>query len=429
MTIHIIGSFDKNKLYCTGSLTKLLTTYTSLSLLAEHYELKTILDDDNFLDTLCINQRSKKFLTLFQKLIGSKFSIHDICTYYAGLAYTFDPSKEELENVDLGRPFKHHAIPDEKTFLYMCRNKITPVYPNRSKFHYSEISIIFLGYFLETVYDIKIEHLYHKYIIDKFCLKNSTFSRKIIDDVHIEDLSAQYDYPSMAIADHGYFCYSNGFYTTLNDMKTVIENFLREPVFNYMVDIKNARAASNRLMNGLTIELRMVKDDLIYGYEGLSFSGCNLWAYSTKNKQGYITFNESEEEVYKIIYDELLGYPSFDAVPEHTQQIYKKFIANFHDPIETKDIPIEYQGNYQRVKINKKTLEDIFVVGKNFIIIRNPEKIKYAVIYVNGNYRVKGKDNIHGAKVGLYQTKSGNHYMSYDGTLYKKVSELITTDG
>ena len=215
MPIQIVGSFDKNTLYCTGSLTKLLTTYVSLSLLAEKYSLDKILDDDNFFDSLCVNQPSKDFLKLFQDLIGSKFSIHDICSYYAGLPYTFDPSEEELKKVDSGFPFKHHSIPDEKTFLYMCQNKITPVYHDRCKFHYSEISIIFLGYFLETVYGVKIEDLF-KYIINKFGLQKSIFSRTR-SKLFIPKISDKYDYPSIAIVDHGYFCYSNGFYTTLNE--------------------------------------------------------------------------------------------------------------------------------------------------------------------------------------------------------------------
>lgn len=424
MTIQIVGSFDINKIYCTGSLTKLLTTFVSLSWLSEKYDLKNILDDNNFFDTISVNQKSKDFLKLFQNLIGSQFSIHDICTYYAGLPYTFDPSPEEIENVDSGHPFKHHSIPDEKTFLSQCKNEITPVFPNQGKFHYSELSIIFLGYFLEITFGIKMEDLYQKFIIDKFNLKNSVFSRTRVPNVYTQDLSDKYDYPSIAIVDHGYFCYSNGFYTTLSDMKIIIENFLHEPVFNFMVNLQLARAASNRLMNGLTIEIRKVNDDLIYGYEGLSFSGCNLWAYSTKKQQGYLTFNDSEEEVYKIIYEELFGYFNFDTVPDHTQLIYKNFLKKYHDHIEDKEIPSEYQGHYQRVKINEKMLKDIFTVGKNFIIIRNPEEIKYDVVYVNGVYRIKGKDNIHGSKVGFHQSKSGNHYMSFDGTLYKKI-EII----
>src|SRR4029077_8820235 len=142
---------------------------------------------------------------------------------------------------------------------------------------------------------IKIEDLYQKYIIQKFKLTKSQFSRKRVEGVYTQDLSDHYDYPSIAILDHGYFCYSNGFYTTLNDMKRLLENMLNEDVFHVMTDLSHARAASNRIMNGLTIEMRMAKGDLIYGYEGLSFSGCNLWAYSTKTKEGYITFNNSEE--------------------------------------------------------------------------------------------------------------------------------------
>ena len=424
MTIQIVGSFDKDKIYCTGSLTKLLTTYVSLSLLSEKYDLTKIIDDDNFLNTLCANNSSKEFLTHFQSLIGSPFSIHDIFSYYAGLPYTFNPSTEEIEKVDSGHAFKHHSIPDEKTFLYMCQNNITPVYKNRCKFHYSEISIIFLGYLLEKTYGIKIEELYSKYIIDKFNLTKSTFSRIRVKNVYTQDLSDRYDYPSIAIVDHGYFCYSNGFYTTLHDMKTILENFLHEPVFNFMTNISYARAASNRLMNGLTVELRLVDDDLIYGYEGLSFSGCNLWAYSTKNKQGYVTFNNSEEEVYKIIYDELFRYTHFDAVPKSTQTFYKNFINSYHGPFEKKDTPLAYQGHYKRVKINEKILEDVFTVGKDFIIIRNPEEIKYDVICINGIYRIKGKDNIHGSKVGFYPSKNNNHYLFYDGILYKKFNDL-----
>ncbi len=421
MTIQIIGSFDPNKLYCTGSLTKLLTTYVSLSLLSEKYDLQKIIDDNNFLDTLIANEKTRDFLQLFQRLIGGKFSLHDLCSYYSGLPYTFDVSAAEIENVEAGNPFKHHSIPDEKTFLFMCKHEITPVYRNQCKFHYSEVAIIFLGYFLENVYQVKMEDLYQKYIVNKFNLKRSQFSRVMVDGVFVQDLTGEYDYPAIAIMNHGYFGYSNGFYTTLNEMKTLLENILVEPVFKLMTDMKYARAASGRLMNGLTIELRKVNDDIIYGYEGLSFSGCNLWAYSTKNKTGYLTFHNSEEEVYKIIYDELLKYPKFDATPEYTQEIYKNFLKNYHEHDEKKDIPVEYQGNYHRVRINEKNLSDVFVVGANFIVIRNPEEVKYDVVCVDGVYRVKGKDGIHGAKVGLRQATSGHRYMYYDGTLYKKI--------
>lgn len=418
MTIHIVGTFDKDKVYCTGSLTKLLTTYVSLCFLSEKFNLADIIDDDGFFDAIVLTPSAKEFLAHFHNLVGNHFSLHDICSYYAGLPYTFDPDESEIEAAALGKPFKHHAIPDEKTFLSRCKNNITPVYAAKSKFHYSEISILFLAYFLEINYDIKMEALYDQYIIEPFQLTRSQFSRKRVNQVHVQDLSDRYDYPSIAILDHGYFCYSNGFYTTLNDMKILLEHLLNEPIFKTMVDIQYARAASNRLMNGLTVELRQVNNDLIYGYEGLSFSGCNLWAYSTQYKMGFLTFNDSEEEVYTIIYDQLLGYSQFDVVADHTQKIYKQFIADYHDKPNEIDIPPNYQGNYQRVNINEKVLNDVFKVGKNYIVIRNPEEVRYDIINVEGIYRVKGKDNIHGAKVGFYQAKNGKRFMSYDGTLY-----------
>jgi len=420
MSMHIVGSVDKDRVYCAGSFTKMLTTYVTLSLLAEKSDIKNILDDDNFFDAVCVTKSANDFLKLFQKIIGSKFSIRDICSYYSGLPYTFGLADEELASVESGNPFKHHSIPSEEEFLSRCKENITLVYPNRSKFHYSEIAILFLGYLIEKIYDVKFEDLYHQYIIDKYKLTKSKFSRTKVSDVYIQDLSDEYDYPSIAILDHGYFCYSNGYYTTLNDMKTLIENLLNEPVFNYMTDIEHARAASNKIMNGLTVELRMVKDDIIYGYEGLSFSGCNIWAYSTKQKKGYITFDNSEERVYDVIYGQL-GYDNFDIAPNHTQEIYKKFIATYHEHPEDVDVPIEYQGKYQRVKINEKSLLAGFSLGKDFMVIRNPDEIKYDLIYVKGDYRVKGKDNLHGATVGLHKSQNGNYYMIYDGTLYKKI--------
>lgn len=419
MRIDIIGDFDKNTLYCTGSLTKLLTTYVALCFLSEKYTLEKILDDPLFFESICHNQQAKDFLSIFQKLISRPFTLHDICSYYAGLPYTFDPTDTELRKADEGYPFKHHSILDENTFIAMCKNNISMVYKPQSKFHYSELSIIFLGYLLEKAFELKIEELYQHYLLGKFKLNHSVFSRIRPNDVFTQDLSNAYDYPSIAILDHGYFCYSNGFYTTLNDMKTIIEHFMADKIFHFMSDIRHARAASMRLMNGLAVEIRRVKDDVIFGYEGLSFSGCNLWAYSTKHQQGYLTFNNSEEEVYKIIYDDLLAYTDFEAVPDYTQTLYKKFITHYHENQDQRDITAEFQGEYHRVNINEKKLTDIFVVGKNFIIIRNPDEITYNVIYVNGHYRIKGKDNIHGAKVGFYQTEA-NRYMFFDGTLYKK---------
>lgn len=420
MSIEIVGSFDQNKLYCAGSFTKFLTTFVSLSLLSEKYALNKIIDDDNFFDEICINSEAKNFLKLFQKMIGGKFSLHDVCSFYTGLPYTYDPTEAELESADAGLPFKHHSILEEKTFLSICENKISPIYGNRSKFHYSEISIIFLGYLIEKIYRVTIESLFHHYVINKFNLTRSQFSRARPTDVFTQDLSDKYDYPSIAILDHGYFCYSNGYYTTLNDMKTLIENLLDQPVFRLMTDINIARAASNTIMNGLTVELRLVADDLIYGYEGLSYSGCNIWAYSTKFKKGYLTFCNDEEEAYPIIYDNF-GYSTFDKAPEHTQKYYRQFIQHYNYDYESKDIPVEYQGDYQRVKINEKKLAEIFVLGNNFMVIRNPDRIKYELTCLNQRYFVKGRDRIQDAEVKLYQVKSGNRYMFYDGTLYRKI--------
>lgn len=419
--MEIVGSFDKDTLFCTGSFSKLLTTYVSLSFLAEKFNLNDILDDDHFFERICVNEQAKKFLTLFQTKIGNPFSLRDICSYYAGLPYTFDVSPREIEQVELGKPFKHHSIMDEKTFWDMCQNNMAPVYTNRCKFHYSEVSIIFLGYLIEKAFNVAYDELYQKFVIDSFHLQSSLFSRKLPPHVLCKDLSDKYDYPSIAILDHGYFCYSNGFYTTLNDMKKLLDKLLFEPIFvNYMVDVSKARAASPRIMNGLTVEIRRVDDDLIYGYEGLSFSGCNIWAYSTKQKRGFITFTDDEEAAYQI-YD-LLGYSDFSKVPEHTEEIYKNFIKNYHDPIELRETPLDFQGKYQRVRINEKELETHFAVDKHSMIIRNPEEIQYDIIYVGKNFRVRGKDKVHGAKVGFAQAKSGNRYFYYDGTLYKKLS-------
>lgn len=421
MTIQIIGDVDLDRLYCTGSFTKMMTTFVCLSLLAEKFELNTILDDVNFLDGLCNHQPARDFLRLFQSHIGSRFSIRDICTYYTGLPYTFGLADEELENVEKGMPFKHHSILDEKTFLNRCHQNISMLYHNRCKFHYAELSIIFLGYFIETAYDLKIEDLYKRYVFEKFSLKNSLFSRTLPKHADVKDLSRQYDYPSIAILDHGYFCYSNGFYTNLYDQKILIERLLDEPVFHVMTDIHHARAASNRLMNGLTVELRLVNDDLIFGYEGLSFSGCNIWAYSTQKKQGYITTIDDEDAAYDVIYGEF-GYTKFDTVPEHTETDYNHFISHHHDDVSNKPIPDEYIGSYHRVNINETTLDIIFSVGSDFIIIRNPDEIKYPVVCIDDNYYIRGKDGIHAGKVSLHRAESGNHYMMYDGTLYKKIT-------
>lgn len=422
MAIHIVGTVDPNRLYCAGSFSKMLTTFISLSLLSEKYDLNDIIDDDHFLDTICNNSEARDFLTIFQKTIGSQFSIHDIFSYYAGLPYTFDVSETEIEQVDAGLPFKHHSVLDKKTFLYLCHNKISQIYPNRCKFNYSELSIIFMGYLLEKIYQTTFEQLYSKYIIEKFKLTKSVFSRKKVDGVYIHDLSDMYDLASIAIRDNGYFCYSNGFHTTLNDAKILLEGLIENPVFQFMFDMKNARAASNRLMNGLAIEMRMYQDDLIIGYDGLSFSGCNLWAYSTKNKVGYLTFNDSGDLADKIIFDQF-GYASFDTVPEKTQQIYRDFIKNYDfSRLKQTDIPLAFQGNYLRVNINDKKLKTLFPVTRNTIMLRDPEEETHDIVSLNDMYRIKSKDQTAGGKVGLYTAKSGNHYVSFGGTLLKKIN-------
>jgi len=377
-------------------------------------------DDMEFLDKISNNNSSRNFLNIFQKVIGSQFSIRDLCSHYAGLPYTFDVSQAELEKVEQGFPFKHHSILDENTFLYMCNKHITPVYKDKCKFHYSEISIIFFGYIVEQIYELKMETLYQEFVIDKFKLMQSQFSRRIIDDVYIQDLSDQYDYPAIAIADHGYFCYGNGFFTSLSDMKILLEHFLSDPIFELMTDIKQARAASNRIMEGSSVEIREVGDDIIYGYEGLSYSGTNIWAYSSKLKRGYLTYTNNEEKAYDIYNN--FGYENFDLVPHYTEKIYLECIHTPHPAYPDKEIPMEYQGNYQRVRINEKVLDTIFVVSDHFIIIRNPTEMKYNVIFVKGNYRARGKDDEPDSKVGFIQSKQGNRYMYYDGTLYKKIT-------
>jgi hypothetical protein len=167
-----------------------------------------------------------------------------------------------------------------------------------------------------------------------------------------------------------------------------------------------------------------VNDDIIYGYEGLSFSGCNIWAYSTKYKQGFLTFTNDEEAAYPTIYNHW-NYTHFDKAPDYTQQIYKNFIQNRTYEYSIKNIPQEYQGHYLRVDVNESTLTIKFTVGNNFIIIRDPDEIRYDVIHFRNQFWIKGKDQIHGAKVGFIKSKHGNFYMYHDGTLYKKTSQLI----
>jgi len=420
MEIEIIGDVDIDRLYCTASFTKMMTTYVCLSLLSEQYHLDDILDDINFLDIICSNQESQHFLQVFQKHIGGRFTIRDLCTHYTGMPYTFELSSAELEKVEQGLPFKHHHLMDENTFHTMCQSHISQLYADRSKFHYSELSIICLGYLIEKVYAVSMESLYEKYVIKNFGLQSSCFSRTIPKNSYRVDLSNRYDYPSIAIADFGYFCYSNGFYTTLRDHKTIIENLLIDPVFKVMTNLKHARAASHRLLNGMSVEIRRVNEDVIYGYEGLSCSGCNIWAYSTLHKKGYITTIMDEDAAYDVIYGKF-GYHDFDEVPEYAENDYHYFKSHFHDITELKPIPEEYVGSYHRVNINESTLSILFTVGTDFIEIRNPDMVRYDVVCIYGKYYVRGKDHIHGTRVSFYEEKRGNHYFMFDGTLYRKI--------
>lgn len=420
MTFEIIGDVDQSRLYCTGSFTKFLTTYACLSYLSEQYPLDVILDDDHFLDSVAGNAAAHSFLKLFQTTIGSLFSLRDVCTFYNGLPYTFDILPEQLEKVDQGGLFKHQGVMDEATFLLMCKTCITQVDPNRCKFHYSELAIIFLGYFIEKAFNISIEALYQKYVIDAFALSVSVFSRGTPANVDCQDLSDVYDYPAISIQDHGYFCYSNGFFTTLADQKKLLEQLIHTPIYQYMTDIQYARAASPHIMNGLTVELRKVGDDIVHGYEGLSYSGSNIWAYSTKYKKGYLTTTNSEELSYELIYQPF-GYVNFDKVPEHTEILYHAFISTKHYDYTEVPIPQAFIGNYQRVDINSKHLDMIFTVAANYIEIRNPELVKYNVLYDHGIYRITCRDHMHGTKVGFYTARSGNRYMLFDGTLYRKI--------
>lgn len=68
MTIHIVGSFNKDQIYCAGSVTKLLTTYVALSFLAEKYEHK------KFIIILLSIIMTLKITFIFQKIIKENIS-------------------------------------------------------------------------------------------------------------------------------------------------------------------------------------------------------------------------------------------------------------------------------------------------------------------------------------------------------------------
>lgn len=432
-TIEILGDFNPDQLYCAASVTKMLTTFVVLSFLADkNYDLDKILDDENFLDSICHNLESKEFLQLFQDKVGSKFTLRDACSYYSGLPYTFDLSPEALEKADRGEPFKHHSLLDEKTFLDLCKNHVTPVYGNRQKYNYSEISIIFLAYLIEKAFDVKMEDLYKTYLTGKFELPRSHLSRTRPAEAYTQDMTLKYDYPAAAIQDHGFFCYSNGFYTTLNETKKLLENIVNDKTFQYMIDLKHARSTPEpRLMNGLSIELKTVgKDDLIFGYSGLSFSGCNAWLVSAKSGKGCLTFCDTSEEADAAVYEHLgYGDVEFDEAPEHAEIFYSHFKQNYPYEPQAAEIPSEYQGNYQRVKMNDTELSEVFVLGKSYLEIRDPgAKFTYNLTKdVKENYRVIGEDQTHEAKLSLHQAKSGNPYMFYQGNLYRKIKAQENT--
>lgn len=421
MEFQILGDVDKDRFYCAGSFTKVMTTFVCLSFLSEKYELKNILDNDYFFDSVSKTPSAREFLTIMHHIIGSHFSIRDICTFYDGLPYTFDLPAAELENVDAGKLFKHHSVMDEKVFLEICRNCITQVDPNRCKFHYSELSIILLGYLIEQIYGVTMESLYQKYVIDAFSLRHSVFSRTRPDNVYYQDLSVRYDYPCVALMDHGFFCYGNGYFTTLNEQKKLLQQMLLTPVFEVMSDLTHARIAiSTHIMNGLTVELHLAGDDLVVGYDGMSYSGCNAWAYSKKQGKGYLTFADDHDPAYQLIHG-AIGYEDYDEAPLHAKQIYQDFLKTRHYEFEKKALPAEYIGSYQRVQMNDSMLDTVFTVGEHHIEIRNPTLVKYDVLYDHGVYRIACQDYMHGSKVGFYQARSGRRYMLFDGMLYRKM--------
>jgi hypothetical protein len=107
-------------------------------------------------------------------------------------------------------------------------------------------------------------------------------------------------------------------------------------------------------------------------------------------------------------------------VPDHTQAFYKAFLAHYQFDYEIKDFPSDYQGKYKRVIINDKILDVPFLLGNHFMIIRNPDEIRFDIVFYKHEYRIKCKDNVHGSRVGLYQAESGNRYMFFDGNLYRR---------
>jgi hypothetical protein len=84
-----IGNFDRNQLFCAGSISKMLTTFVVLSFLSTKFPLEDILDEEQFLDRICVGRPVMDFLQMFQKKIGGPFTLRDLCTFHTGLPYTF----------------------------------------------------------------------------------------------------------------------------------------------------------------------------------------------------------------------------------------------------------------------------------------------------------------------------------------------------
>jgi CubicO group peptidase (beta-lactamase class C family) len=424
--IEILGKFDRQQLFCAGSVSKMLTTFVVLSYLETKFpndELEKILDDEAFLDKICSDKPVHGFLKLLQRKIGSSFTLRDLCTFHTGLPYTFNPTKAELDSVVSGERFTHQSVMDEAAFISLCENNISMIYRNRQKFHYSEISIMALGYLIENAYGVKIEDLYQHFLVNKFKLSQSRLSRVKPEDAYFNpNMSQTYDYACVALQNHGYFSYGNGFYTTLDDLEVLLGKINSDHVFQLMVDVKNARRAESTVMNGLTVELRQVGDDLVYGYEGMSFSGCTTMAFSTMQKTWCVTFGENAEEDYHAVCSRL-GYPNaqWKETPESANIFYTNFTHNY-PALSEAVIPLEYQGIYRRVKLNDgQELEYVSVLGNNFLTIRDPDEVTYDLVQVNDEYHIKGDDNVVDSRVGLYTANGSNRFLFYIGNLYKRI--------
>lgn len=420
MQIEILGDFPKDQLYCAGSVTKFLTTFVILSYLRQlGYQLKDILDDENFLTTIAVNAEAKSFLQLMQCKIIGKFTLRDLCTYYTGLPYTFDPTPEALEKIAAGQPFKHHSlVVSEEAFLQLCEQNVSALYPNRSKYHYSELSIIFMAFLFEKITERSMEDLYDEFIVKRFQLTLSRLSRKRPADVYTQDLSDKVDYAAVAIMDHGYFVYSNSYYTTLNEMKQLLEAMHDDAVFQLMIDVEEARAAATEVMNGLSIELRQANGDLIYGYEGLSASGCNIFSCSRAQGKGYILFCNDEEKAYELIYQNF-GITAFEPVTDKSRRFSQAF-ADSYAAHRFADIPPEFQGQYKRVKINGGEAQTLTTLSDKQLHIHNPSLVTYDLLFAAQSPCIQGEDGTHESRIRLYQSQ-GKRFLFFDGSAYELI--------